>query len=661
MSGVFGFFHQTGSPASANDLACMSSLLSRRGPDRTGFWHEGPVGLGHTLLASTPEAVFEQLPLKHAATGCVITADVRLDNRPELLAGLGVSNRSADIGDAEIILLAYLAWGESCVNRFLGDFAFAIWDPRRHALWCARDHFGMRPFYYHHTPGRFFAFASEPRAILVLPNTPYRINEGRIADFLVGQLEGIDKTTTFFEEVYRLPPAHELTVTGRLMERRRYWKLEPGPELRLPSNEAYAEAFLDVFREAVRCRLRGAGSVGSMLSGGMDSGTVVAVARALLTEEGRGRLPTFSAVGPDLATCVETRTIHAALTMDQLDPHLIRYDRLDALLPELADLSWNLDEPFDDHMTLVRAIYLTAHSRGLKSLLDGVAGDTLLAEGSHIARLLRRGRWLVAHREAAGHERFWGKGYPAWREIYRAARSVIATGPVRRLHRRLFGRHQVRQRLQQNIRESLINPDFAQRVRLGERLGTHDACSWVGLSTPYGVERADAIDHPYLTVGRERYDRVASSVGMEPRDPFLDQRTVAFCLSLPGEQRLGDGWPKVILRRAMANRLPEAVRWRIGKQHLGWYFTAALMAKMRGHMRAILEANRTLVAPFLNADGVHLTWSADFEDRNADQWQIVYEVAQLAAWLRRYDTRPRPAGSVRSQANLISHRQGTQT
>ena len=158
-------------------------------------------------------------------------------------------------GDAGLALAAYLEWGEGCVEHFLGDFAFAVWDPRHRRLFCARDHMGMRQLIYHHSPGRFFAFATEPRAILVLPQVPYRINEARIADYLVEELEGIDKTSTFFEEVYRLPPAHTLTVTPEGMRQRRYWALEAGPELRLASDDEYAEAFLEVFTEAVRCRL----------------------------------------------------------------------------------------------------------------------------------------------------------------------------------------------------------------------------------------------------------------------------------------------------------------------------------------------------------------------------------------------------------------------
>lgn len=287
MSGICGLFNLDGAPVAAEDLPGMAALLARRGPERCGAWQAGPVGLGHTLLATTPEAALERLPLEDPTSGCVVTADARLDNRGELLQALGLSDRAAVTGDGQLILAAYLRWGMACLERLRGDFAFALWDPRAMRLFCGRDHFGVRPLVYHHGPGRFFAFASEPRAVLVLPQTPYRINQGRIANHLVTQLEGIDKTSTFFEEVFRLPPAHALLVSPEGVRLWRYFSLEPGPELRLSSNEAYAEAFLEVFTEAVRCRLRGAATVGSMLSGGMDSGSVVAVARGLRPRRAR--------------------------------------------------------------------------------------------------------------------------------------------------------------------------------------------------------------------------------------------------------------------------------------------------------------------------------------------------------------------------------------
>jgi asparagine synthase (glutamine-hydrolysing) len=638
MSGIFGIFNQDGAPVRAGDLNAMASRLTRRGPDGTGIWNEGRVGLGHTLLATTPELVFERQPWRHAGSGCTITADVRLDNRPELLSALGLINRAGVTGDAELILAAYLAWGEDCLDRLLGDFAFAIWDPRRHRLFCARDQFGMRPLYYHHSPGRFLVFASEPRAMLALPQVPYRINEGRIADFLVSQLEGIDKTSTFFEEVFRLPPAHALSVTPEGVREWRYWALEPGPELRLATDQDYAEAFLEVFTEAVRCRLRSAGPVGSMLSGGMDSGSVTAIARAILAETGQGPLPTFSAVGPDPDTCVETRTIHAALTMDGLEPHLVSFADLDPLMPELEVLTWDVDEPFDSGMPLIRAIYLAAHARGLKVLLDGVAGDTVLSEGRHIARLLRAGHWWTAWRETAGQRLFRGNGYSVWKSLGRSARTAFTPAPLRRWVRKHPLRE--RRRLQENLRHSLIHPDFAERVALSERLRTLDAQGdHTGLLASHASERAAAIEHPYITVGRERYDRVASAVAVEPRDPFLDRRVVAFCLSIPAGQKLRQGWPKAILRRAMAGKLPDAVRWRRGKQHLGWDFTQALMARMKERMPIDIAAKETMLTSYMQAEAVRLLGGVNSLDGNAEGVESLYEAVHLAAWLDRHSYR----------------------
>lgn len=644
MSGIFGIFYQDGASVQADDLRQMASLLARRGPDHTDLWLFGSIGLGHTLLTTTPEASFECMPLKHGASGCVITADARLDNRNELLAALDLSDGEST-GDTCLILAAYLVWNTNCVERLRGDFAFAIWDPRLRRLFCARDHFGMKPFYYHHAKGRFFAFASEPCALLVLPQVPYRINEGRIADFLVPQLEGINKTSTFFEEVFRLPPAHTLTVTADVVQLHRYWSLEPGPELRLPSDQAYAEAFLDVFTHAVRCRLRG--SVGSMLSGGMDSGSVTAVAQELLAEMGRGPLPTFSGTAPDPSDSIETRTIQAALAMEGLDPCVIHHGQLQEFMPELGELTWEIDEPFDNHMTLLRVIYLAAHRRGCRVLLDGAGGDVVLSEGSQLARLLRSGRWLAAYREASGQSRFWSPHCPTWPELYKEARVAFVPNSIRRLRSRLLGRRRAQQHVEKNIRESLINPDFAQRVMLADRLrelGQHGRK--VPLLPDFQQEHARVIDHPYLTAGRERYDRVASTVAVEPRDPFLDLRVVALCLSLPGSQKLSGGWPKVILRGAMAGRLPDTVRRRPGKQHLGWAFTSAFMERMKDRMRFDIETNWNIINSYIQVDGLRVASRSYFDEGNSAQGELVYTAAHLACWLRRHAERPQGLSRV---------------
>lgn len=655
MSGICGIFNLDGAPVGATEIESMTSLLERRGPDRTGHWREGPVAMGHTLLATTPELAIEPQPVRDAATGCVITADVRLDNRDELLSTLGLADRRGVLGDAGLILAAYLRWGDTCVDRLLGDFAFAIWDPRDRRLFCARDHFGMRPFYYHHAAGRFFMFASEPRAILVLPRVPYRIDDGRVADALVSGLEWIDFTSTFFEEVYRLAPAHALTVPAAGMRSRRYWELHAGPLLRLPSDEAYSEAFLEVFNEAVRCRLRSAGPVGSMLSGGMDSGSVVAIASDLLAAQGRGPLPTFSGVGPDPESCVETRAIHASLTMAGLAPTLVDYTQLDELAPDLERLLREIDEPFDAQMTVLRALYLLANRQGVKVLLDGAGGDIALGHGDYLTWLMRCGRLWRVYREQAGLWRFFSGGEPppaprVWLAVLVEAGRSFAPGFVRAAARSF--RHG--RAVPWALRNSLLSPALARRVDLAERLQRLAAHGLAARTGDYREDRARMV-HYNMVAGRERYDRAASALGVEPRDPFMDRRLMAFCLSLPGDQLLRGGWPKILLRRALAGRLPDDVRWRSGKEHLGGDFTKSLMARywrgeawtrfLRGLGDRGLDAwidhrkMARLLPSHARADGG--------VDLASDGGHMLYEAFVLDVWASAHAARPQLACSAK--------------
>jgi asparagine synthase (glutamine-hydrolysing) len=634
VSGIFGLFNLDGQPVDPHELRAMQALSARRGPDRTGTWHSRNIGLGHALLATTPEAVLEKLPLEHAESECVITGDIRLDNRDELLTGLRIVDRGPATGDAEIVLRAYLQWGDGCADHLLGDFAFAIWDPRTRTLFCARDQMGMRPFYFHHSHGRLFAFATDQRAIVALPRTPFRISEARIADFLVEGLEGVDKTSTFFDAIFRLPPAHLMTVDTRGMRQRKYWHLEPEPELRLPTQEDYSEAFLDVFASAVRSRLRAVGPVGTALSGGIDSGTVTAVARRLLAADQKPPLLTFSAVSPAGEEDVETRAILAASAIGGLDPHLVSYADLPELLPDLDEALSAIDEPFDSSMTLVRSVYLTAHRRGIKAVLDAASADTIFTEGRWIAHLLHSGRWRAAYREAQGWNEFCRGGSPPGRELLRSARSAFVPDAILRRLRP----YQRRRREGAFVRESLISEEFAQRADLNERLETL-ASNSVGFLPSIGAERASTIEHPFLTVGRERYDRVAAGAGVEPRDPFLDLRVVEFALRLPGEQTLSDGWPKVVTRRAMDSELPHSVCWRRGRDHLGAAFTTALVtqrwAEIQDRSSARLEVVRNYVSPGSLAE-IRRALQSETASRQVE----VYAVLALGDWLLRRATRP---------------------
>jgi len=562
MSGICGILRFDSAPPEG--IEAMTAHMQSRGPDGAQHFRNGACALGHTLLATTPEALHETMPLTHAGTGCTITADVRLDNRDELLPALGLTNADRIIGDGEIILHAYLKWGEECPKHLLGDFAFAIWDPRTQRIFAARDHMGMKQLIHSHVEGKLWAFASEPQAVLLAQGVPRQINEGRIADFLENYLECIDYTETFFEQVFRLPPAHCLTVDATGLTLRRYWELTPGPELKLSSDEAYAQAFLEVFTQAVQCRLRSNGPVGSMLSGGMDSGSVVAVASWLLGKAGTGPLHTFSAVGPDAETCIETRTARASQTMPGLAPQEVNHAELEPWADDLIRLTKASAEPFDAHMVLPRAMYLAAQRSGVRVMLDGVTGDTVLTDGSQLARLLRRGRLWQAWREARGLENFFGVGR-GFGVMIGGLREAIVPDWLRRVRAKWQAR---RDHLPKG---PLLGPEFAQRVDLADRVARDRACAPIGMADQ-ATQRIRGITGTRMIPGRERYDRVAASCGIEPRDPFMDIRLVQFCLSLPPEQAMRDGWRKMILRRAMSGLLPDTVRWRKGKEHLGGHF-----------------------------------------------------------------------------------------
>jgi asparagine synthase (glutamine-hydrolysing) len=627
MSGVFGLFKLDGAPVEVDELRAMEASSRGRGPDRTQIWRSGSVGLGHALLAATPEAESETQPLEHTESGCVITGDVRLDNRGELLSQLG--RGEAAIGDAEILLRAYLQWGDGLAEHLLGDFAFAIWDPRERKLLCGRDAMGMRPLYWHHRPGRLFAFATDVSALLVLRRGQFAVNEARIADFLVEGLEGIDKTSTFFHEIFRLPPAHLLTVDTDGLRQKRYWEPTPEHELRLSTPEEYSEAFLDVFVPAVQCRLRTVGRPATTLSGGIDSGTVSAVARRLLAADQKAPLLTFSAVSPAGERDVETRAILAASEIGGLEPHFASYADLPDLLPGLDELLASISEPFDGSMTLIRSVYVAAQRRGIRTVLDGAGSDTVFTEGRWTAHLLRSGRWRTAYREARGWSEFSrGEAGPG-RELLRCARSAFFPDPILRRARSL----QLRLRTGQLVRNTLIDEEFARRVELGERLATLASHS-AGLLPSIGAERANAIDHPFLTVGRERYDRVAAVAGVEPRDPFLDRRVVEFALRLPGEQTFKHGWPKVLLRRTMEGELPAEVAWRRGRDHLGVAFTSALVSQRWEEIRDRFPEHLDAVRNYVDAESLATMGrvaEGDTPSRIGDVWTVLV----LGEWLLR--------------------------
>ena len=553
---------------------------------------------------------------------------MRLDNRDELLNTFGIESKADVTGDAELILRAWLKWAEDCPDRLLGDFAFAVWDPRHSKLFCARDHFGMRPFYYYHASEQRFVFASCARAILVLPQVPYQINEGRVADFLVPQLEWVDYTSTFFDGVYRLPPGHKLLVTRENLEISEYWKPVPGPELGALSEEEYTEGLLDVLGDAVASRLRApAGTVGSMLSGGLDSGSVVVTGANFLSASGGRLLPTYSAIRADDAECIESERIRASSRLSHIDPTFIKpADPGDAFEP----LLWDLEEPFDGEFIFLKTIFDTARGHGRKVLLDGAGGDVVLLEGSYIVRLLRTGRFRLAISEIVAENRFWNSGLTS--EILRYLRSAYVPRLLKDQLRPLKDRTERKS----YIWNSLISNGFAERVDIIGRFDRMQETFCGKWEPDYALERCRAI-RPAMTAGRERYARIAAAAGMEARDPFLDKRVVDYCSRLPGNLRLQNGWPKAVLRKAMAGKLPDTVVWGRGKPHVGWTFNAALNKLARNCGALDLARLQQDLAGYVDDEKLTRAWRELDVTGHSEQ---VHSANILSIWLRGASQRP---------------------
>jgi asparagine synthase (glutamine-hydrolysing) len=293
MSAILGIFNLDGKPVDGDVLEKMMRPMAYWGPDGRGTWNKGPIGFGHLMLHNTPESLHEKLPLKSRCGNYVMVSRVRLDNREELLRTFDFPPaQHAVTPDSTLIMTAYQKWGKECPHHLLGDWVFALWDGREQKLFIARNHHGLTGLYYHHGP-KFFAFSSGLKGLLALPSIPRRLNEMRLAQIVVAWPQ--HGAPTVYEGIFRLPPAHTIAVKQETVKVKRYWYLEDTPRLRLKSDEEYVEAFLEIYSEAVRSRLRSARPVGAALSGSLDSGSVAALAARELKRKGL-RLPAFSSV-----------------------------------------------------------------------------------------------------------------------------------------------------------------------------------------------------------------------------------------------------------------------------------------------------------------------------------------------------------------------------
>ena len=538
MSGFVCIINPDGKPVSRELLRQMTDFMTFRGPDAQQIWSDGHVGFGHTMLRTTEESLTERQPF--TLDGEVwITADARIDGRKELIGKLK-SKVTADlnnVADVELILRAYDSWGEQCPEHLIGDFAFAIWDGRNRRLFCARDHFGVKPFYYAQA-GDSLVLSNTLNCVRLHPAVSDELNDQAIGDFLLFGLNQ-EFTTTTFADIKRLPPAHYLTWSSGQQRVSRYWTLPTDGNIRYRREGEYVEHFKELMRAAVGDRLRTT-KVAASMSGGLDSTSVAATAKEISHKQSKPLdLQAFTMVYDRLIPDQERYYSGLAAEALGIPIHYLVLD--DYKLYERWDCpGFQPPEPADFPISAFVSDYqmqVASHSR---VLLSGDGGDpALFLSQTCLDEQIKNFRfWRVAS--------FMAQYVHTYKRLPRLG--------FRTMLKRWAGKKPAMWRSPFPV---WLNQSFAEQYDLRARMEEVDKGP-----EPIHPIRPEAYKYLvaiYWSDSFERADPGTTYIPVEYRYPFLDLRMVRYLLAIP---QLPWCVHKEMLRVAMKGILPDSVRLR---------------------------------------------------------------------------------------------------
>ena len=534
-------------------VTAMTESMAHRGPDGSGIWtsDDGKSVLGHRRLAilDTTEAGAQPMPSGDGMA--VITFNGEIYNYVELgnrLKQEGVRLNSQC--DTEVLLAAWQRWGEDCLSQLNGMFAFAILDTRRNILFCARDRYGEKPFLFHRN-NDFFAFASEYKALLPLIEGRAEIDETRLLRFLVNPRQALDDNRrSVFSGIQQLLPGEMaiLDLSSFSLSISRYWNIEPGTSHANLTDDAAAEQFRDLLTDSVKLRLRSDVPVGSCLSGGLDSGSIVCLSRALIGDEADYHVFTgeFPGSATDESALAAGLADHVRATRHTTQPTAT------GLIDELENFLWFNELPVGSSSQYAQwCVFRQAKQEEVTVLLDGQGADEILGgyEQYFEAYLqsLPPGPAREAEREAIlkryplaldDRATAWKKKIPvSWRR-WIASRTGKGSNT-------LYGLDAAAAQAVMRARPSMSIPPLASA--LGRALYEDSFQAHLPTLLRYG-------------------DRNSMAHSREVRLPFCDHRIAEFCFSLPPHLLMGNDETKRLLRRAMKGILPENIRTRWNKQ-----------------------------------------------------------------------------------------------
>jgi asparagine synthase (glutamine-hydrolysing) len=563
--GIAGIVHFSRQPVDARLLEAMTRSLAHRGPDGEGYVllthnrggkpisvmgrlsdsvrttpSEYAIGFGHRRLAILDRSHLGNQPMGCEQGEIWITYNGEVYNYLELreeLQQLGWCFQS--MTDTEVILRAYQQWGTECLSRFNGMFAFAIWDGLRNRLFCARDRLGIKPFYFRETSDGII-FGSEIKALLQDPGQVRSPNKTAVHAFLVLGLQDHSEET-FFAGIHQLRPGHALVMDDGQLKGHRWWDLPSLMHGEVEEGLA-AQSLRGLFEDAVRLHLRSDVPVGSCLSGGLDSSSIVCAMRRVLPDQ---QIKTFSSCFDD-AKYDERPYSQAVARERHLDSTEVFPDAR-RLFDELPRVLWFQDEPFSGASYLAQwAVMRAASEQGLKVLLDGQGGDELLC----------------------GYPGYWGSYIG---DLFRSG--SIAKG-LHTLHACYRRQSKLDPMVVSNIARVLLPGRLVAQCRSWIKGDAHwidqDFLSRYPVDTAYENRYPTAIQNhvaAYLQTHSlpallHHEDRNSMAFSIEARLPFLDTRLVDCLWKWPARLKLRDGVNKYVMREAMKGLIPEKVRTR---------------------------------------------------------------------------------------------------
>lgn len=544
MCGISGIIHRKGLSVQPEMIREMNQKIIHRGPDGDGFFETATFAFGHRRLAILDLTDDGKQPMHYADQGLTITFNGEIYNYIELrdeLISLGYPFHSKS--DTEVILAAYQAWGKNCVHRFNGMWSFALFDKRNNEIFCSRDRFGVKPFYYAVTDD-FFAFGSEIKQLIPFVRRDNKVacNPSIVLDYLIA---GIEEHTqdTFFKGILKLPAGSNLVyhLDSHDVEISAYYRLQTDKSLARLSEDEAVNRYAQRLSEAVRLRMRSDVEVGTCLSGGLDSSSITALSAEILRNETGAKIKAIHAK-------VNEKSIDESDFATQVAKHtdseliLVEPDQA-AFLKELHHVIELQEEPFGSPSIILQYfVFQKARERNCLVMLDGQGGDeTLLGYERYYPAFLKQ-----------------KKGMDRIKGFFNSSKNSRLSPLDLVKYYFYFTSYKIRLN-QLKKRHNYLKPDVLQQYQSEElqSLSAH----YLDIDQLQILE-IQKTQLPHLLKYEDK-NSMANSI--ETRLPFLDYRCVETALSLPHDFKIKHGWTKYLLRKGIESKLPKEIVWRKNK------------------------------------------------------------------------------------------------